>query len=425
MSRRTIRILIIFASALLIALVVTQIFWVKRAVVLEQTHFSNTVSSALTKVVQTIQKHSGDSTMLPEPVAQIEGNFFRARTQDTLHPYYLKSLLKSEFANSDIREDFRFNIYDCFNDSIVYHETIEFKDEQDRNYETEMPDVTWDEDDGHYFSVYFYNRNQSLWAKMNFWIYSSILVFFVILFFAFTLYIILKQKRMSEVKTDFINNMTHEFKTPLSTIDLSAGVLLKPDIAKNKVRLKKYAEIIQTENKRLQNHVDKILQIAPESGNGRTTENKEVDIHKLIKNTAETFDLNIKAANGSLTVELKAEQSMVRGDYELLSGAINNIVENAVKYCKDAPNIKITTSNSNKFIKIDIEDEGIGIPQRELTKVFDKFYRVPTGNIHNVKGFGIGLSYVKAVVHQHKGRVKLQSREGKGSDFSVFLPIEA
>lgn len=363
--------------------------------------------------------------MLPEPVAQIEGNFFRARTQDTLHPYYLKSLLKSEFANSDIREDFRFNIYDCFNDSIVYHETIEFKDEQDRNYETEMPDVTWDEDDGHYFSVYFYNRNQSLWAKMNFWIYSSILVFFVILFFAFTLYIILKQKRMSEVKTDFINNMTHEFKTPLSTIDLSAGVLLKPDIAKNKVRLKKYAEIIQTENKRLQNHVDKILQIAPESGNGRTTENKEVDIHKLIKNTAETFDLNIKAANGSLTVELKAEQSMVRGDYELLSGAINNIVENAVKYCKDAPNIKITTSNSNKFIKIDIEDEGIGIPQRELTKVFDKFYRVPTGNIHNVKGFGIGLSYVKAVVHQHKGRVKLQSREGKGSDFSVFLPIEA
>lgn len=425
MSRRTIRILIFFASALLFALVVTQIFWVKRAVILEQTHFNNTVSTVLTNVVHTIQKHSGDSTMLPQPVTQIESNFFRARTQDTLHPFYLKSLLKSEFANADIREDFRFNIYDCFNDSIVYHETIEFENNEENAFQTEMPPVSWDEDDGHYFSVYFYNRNKSLWAKMNFWIYSSVLVVFVILFFALTLYIILKQKRMSEVKTDFINNMTHEFKTPLSTIDLSAGVLLKPDISQNTERLKKYAEIIQTENKRLQSHVDKILQIAPDGKGNAVPERKKIDVHELILRIKESFQLNVEAAGGTLNLKLNADKNTVKGDYDLLSGALNNLVENAVKYCTDSPEISISTSNQNKFLQIDVKDKGIGIPKTETRKIFDKFYRVPTGNIHDVKGFGIGLSFVKSVVERHKGYIKLSSEAGKGSTFSVFLPIEA
>lgn len=425
MSRRTIRILIFFASALLIALVVTQIFWVKRAVVLEQTHFSNTVSTVLTNVVHTIQKHSGDSTMLPEPVTEIESNFFRARTQDTLHPYYLKSLLKSEFVNADIREDFRFNIYDCFNDSIVYHETIELNDDNEGDFNAEMPPVSWNEDDGHYFSVYFHNRTKSLWAKMDFWIYSSILVFFVILFFAFTLYIILKQKRLSEIKTDFINNMTHEFKTPLSTIDLSAGVLLKPNITENKERLKKYAEIIQTENKRLQQHVDKILQIAPEGGGNAAPELEKVDVHSLIKSSAETFQLNIKASSGKLTLNLNANKAVVKGDFDLLTGALNNLIENAVKYSYDKPEITISTSNHKKYIRIDVQDRGIGIPKSEINKVFEKFYRVPTGNVHNVKGFGIGLSFVKSVIEKHKGYIKLTAQPGAGSVFSVFLPVEA
>ncbi len=425
MSRRTIRILIFFATTLLLALVITQIFWVRRALVLEQNHFEGTVSSALTNVVHTIQKHAGDSTMLQEPVTQIDNNFFRVRTQDTLHPYYLKSLLKAEFMNTDIREDFKFNIYDCFNDTIVYHEVIEFSSDADQDLNIEMPAVSWDEDDGHYFSVYFHNRNKSLWAKMEFWIYSSILVFFVILFFALTLYIILKQKRMSEIKTDFINNMTHEFKTPLSTIDLSANVLLKSDITKHPERLLTYAKIIKTENERLQSHVSRILQLAPESGRVKACGNERIDLHNLLKRCSKAFQLNVSAAGGSLTLNLNARAYHVEGDEQLLYGAFNNIIDNAVKYSLEQPEVVITTENTRNEIHIRFSDSGIGIPKKEQRRIFDKFYRVPTGDVHDVKGFGIGLSFVASVLEKHKGRVEVTSEEGKGSTFSVILPAQA
>ncbi len=433
MKRKTIRNIIILAAALLLSLITTQIVWVGKAFEFQEKQFNYDIKDALKNVAQQILKHKKDSSLLIDPVKQISSNQFNVSINDILHPYYLESLLNKEFGKHQIDLGYEYAIYDCFTDSVVFSKIVTSGNSSD----AEMPnpaEMKW-EKDGHYFSVYFPSKSQHLLKRMGFWIFSTTILFIVILFFVYTISIILKQKRISEIKNDFINNMTHELKTPISTIGLSSEVLLRPDILENPERFKNYAQIIYHENSRLKMQVDRVLQMASLEKEEIQLNTQLIDVHEVIKNSVNTFKLIVEEREGSLKTELFAVNPKIFADEVHLTNIIHNLLDNANKYSPQKPEIIIITQNldSGKFenkksskyvdgIVVSVADRGLGIKSEDQSFIFDKFYRVPTGNLHDVKGFGLGLNYVKTMVNAHGGKIKVKSVPGKGSNFEIWFP---
>ncbi len=251
---------------------------------------------------------------------------------------------------------------------------------------------------------------------------SVILTLIILGIFIYTIYVIFKQKQLSEIKNDFINNMTHELKTPISTISLASQMLKDKSIPLAVKNLDQISLIIENESKRLGFHVEKVLQMAIIDKGGLQLKRKKVNVHKILESILINTRLKINEQNGTLYTELKAENQIIYADELHISNIFANLLDNAIKYSKNNPKIEVRTSNKNGYIVVSIKDYGIGIRKENQKKIFEKFYRVPTGNIHDVKGFGLGLSYVKKIIDEHKGDIKLTSEKGKGSQFDVYLP---
>ena len=237
--------------------------------------------------------------------------------------------------------------------------------------------------------------------------------------------IILRQKKISEMKTDFINNMTHEFKTPIATISLAADSIVSPIISGNKDKVNRFAGIIKQENLRMLNQVEKVLQMAKIDKEEFDLKKVDLDMHKIILQAAEHIQLKVAQRSGSISTNLMATNPLFKGDKTHISNIIHNLLDNAEKYSKGEPKITIATKSDTKGLSVIISDQGIGMTTESQKNIFDKFYRVHTGNIHDVKGFGLGLSYVKALVEAHKGEVTVESELGKGSTFTIYLPYES
>ncbi|HTB32407.1 MAG TPA: HAMP domain-containing sensor histidine kinase, partial [Bacteroidia bacterium] len=252
---------------------------------------------------------------------------------------------------------------------------------------------------------------------------SILLIVLIIGAFYFTISTIIRQKKLSEIKSDFINNMTHEFKTPISTIGLAGEVLSDKTIEKTPESTEKYLKIIKDENKRLAGLVENVLQAAVLDKGKLKFKVQECDIHQIISDVIQSLNLQIQNKGGSITTEFKAQRYSLFADRMHLGNIIYNLIDNALKYSKENLQIKVATSSTANGISISVQDNGIGIRKEDQKKIFETFYRVPTGNIHNVKGFGLGLSYVKAVVEKHGGHVEVESELGEGSTFLVYLPF--
>jgi two-component system phosphate regulon sensor histidine kinase PhoR len=225
------------------------------------------------------------------------------------------------------------------------------------------------------------------------------------------------------MKTDFINNMTHEFKTPIATISLAADSLNNPVVLKNEEKILRFSRIIKQENIRMHKQVEKVLQMALLDKKDFNLKWTSVDMHDLILSAIENISLQVETREGSVKGFLNASESIVKGDHTHLSNIINNLLDNANKYSPQKPHITVFTRNVDKGLEIMVKDEGIGLSREVRKFIFDKFYRVPTGNLHNVKGFGLGLSYVKTMVEAHKGKIDVRSELGKGSSFILYFPF--
>jgi len=258
---------------------------------------------------------------------------------------------------------------------------------------------------------------------MGIWTFSSIVLLLVIIFFSYSLFVILKQKRLSEIQKDFINNMTHEFKTPLSTIGLSTTVLKDPNIINQPDRLLNYATIIEKENERLKQHVERVLQVAQLEKKDIELKKEIVDIHNVLEETTKSISHNLLGKNGKINHNLNAVNYKLPADKLHISNIFMNLFDNAIKYCQTNPLIIINTYSTRNKLYIEIIDNGVGINSENKKRVFQKFYRVPTGNIHDVKGFGLGLSYVKTILLAHHGNITLESAPGEGCVFKIWLPI--
>ncbi len=259
---------------------------------------------------------------------------------------------------------------------------------------------------------------------MGIWIFSTTILLIVMIYFAYTTFVILRQKKLSEIRTDFINNLTHEFKTPISTISLSTDVLLDDDTRNNPEKVAQYTEIIKQENNRLKIQVDKVLQLATLDVKTIVL-NKEVkDAHKLVLDAMRGFSLILKEREGEIQTNLNASKSALNVDSLHFTNIIYNLIDNAIKYSPEKPRLLISTENIKNSFLLKIEDNGIGIEKNQQKHIFDKFYRVSTGDIHDVKGFGLGLSYVKTIVELLNGKISLESEIGKGCRFTIEIPID-
>lgn len=234
------------------------------------------------------------------------------------------------------------------------------------------------------------------------------------------------QKKLSEMKNDFINNMTHEFKTPISTISLAAQMLNDPSMAKSPAMFNHISGVINDETKRLRFLVEKVLQMSLFDKQKSMFKMKAIDVNELIENVINTFNLKVGQYNGSIESDLKATNTVIEADEIHITNVIFNLMDNAVKYRREDVNLllKVNTWNENNKIYISIEDNGIGIKKENLKKIFEKFYRVHTGNLHKVKGFGLGLAYVKKIITEHGGSIKAESELNVGTKFIITLPIK-
>jgi two-component system phosphate regulon sensor histidine kinase PhoR len=421
MNRKTIRLIIFFAVFTVIGIFSFQIFWVQRAYSLQEKQFNERVHVALTNVVAEVQRMNNDSSAIYEPVKQISSNYFLAATNDTLHPYLIESLLTNEFKSRNLHSDFEYVIYDCFTDSIVFGNYVDLEAEAKSMVYRTSNREKWNKV-SHYFGVYFPEKELYLLDEMGIWIVSTIFLLLVVIFFSYTIWVILRQKKLSEIRTDFINNMTHELKTPISTISLSTEVLSNPNITKDPKRLANYASIIKEESERLKSQVDKVLQMATLERKNVELEMKNLDLHSIIKKTVEGFELILGANEGTIIQKLKARSPEIYGDEMHITNILFNLIDNAIKYSDKKPLIEISTEDYKNGIYLRVKDNGIGMSRDEQKHVFEKFYRVPTGDKHDVKGFGIGLNYVRKIVKQHHGKIQLKSEPKVGSTFRIYFP---
>jgi two-component system phosphate regulon sensor histidine kinase PhoR len=275
-----------------------------------------------------------------------------------------------------------------------------------------------------YLYVYFPKQDTYLLKETGLWVIPTfVLTAMLIGIFIFTIMIILKQKKLSEIKNDFINNMTHELKTPISTISLASQMLRDNTVTNTPRTIEHISGIIFQESKRLTTQVEKVLQMAVFNEGKLKLKFKEVNINALINSVVLNFELRVKSKNGELFSDLKAEPSIIKGDEVHITNVLFNLLDNAVKYSKDEPKIEISTIYEDGYVILSVKDNGIGISKEHLGQIFERFYRVPTGNVHDVKGFGLGLSYVKIIVDAHRGKVKVDSVLNKGTKFMIYFPI--
>ena len=273
-------------------------------------------------------------------------------------------------------------------------------------------------------SVYFPEKDSFIYKTLN-WLLLISLIFSIIVLvsFAASIYFILKQKKISEMKSDFINNMTHEFKTPIATISVAADSIANSKIIENPERIRYFIEMIKKENLRMNRQVEDILTIARLDKKDFEFKWESFNLHIVIEDAMQSIVLQVEKKGGSITAELLAVNPVATSDFSHFANLIYNLLDNANKYSLNAPEIRISTRNSEKGVLITVEDKGIGMSKGVQSRIFERFYRQTSGNIHNVKGFGLGLSYVKAVLEANRGSIGVHSEPGKGSRFEVFIPF--
>lgn len=422
MRRRTIRIIIILAMLSMAGIIITQVYWVRKQFDLNKEEFDFKVNLSLKNVAQAILDYNGNKSKLVYPVNQVASNYFAVNVNDHIDANILEYHLKLEFEKYNIIADFQYTIYDCYGKKVVYESFI--SKEGEKAPITQRIDLPKWENENYFFTIYFPSKNANIVSQMGVWIFSTTVLLIVLVFFGISIFIIIKQERLSTIQKDFINNMTHEFKTPISTISISSEILKNPNIIKTPERLNSYATIIQDEAMRLKNQVERVLQMATLDREEIKLKLEVLDAHEVIIKSVQNIQPSLIAQNAEINYALQATRHLINADKLHFTNIIFNLVDNATKYCKEVPKVSIITKSDQENFYLLVKDNGIGINAENKRKIFDKFYRVPTGNVHDVKGFGLGLNYVKIMMKAHKGSISVESEPGQGATFILQFPLK-
>jgi two-component system, OmpR family, phosphate regulon sensor histidine kinase PhoR len=341
---------------------------------------------------------------------------------DRLDTGNVKKLLKNYLLEKGITQDFELGLLRDAKEMIPIGQVSDLKVLQNSGIQSKLfpNDILGKE---HYLFVYFPEKSSHVIRQVWLPISSSLLFILVIIFcFIYAIKVIIRQKALSDIKNDFINNMTHEFKTPLATVSLAVEALQDPELSNQDKFRTRYLGIIKDENKRLVAQVEKVLQAAALDKNDFSLKIETLDLQDLLESALDQISLQIENRGGKVEFINKLKNPEIEGDPFHLTHIFNNLLDNANKYSRDNPKIRVEVKENNEKVTVSIQDQGIGMSKEAQKKIFDKFYRVPTGNVHDVKGFGLGLSYVKTMIEAHKGEIQVHSELGKGSTFTINLP---
>ncbi|PKP42302.1 MAG: hypothetical protein CVT95_12550 [Bacteroidetes bacterium HGW-Bacteroidetes-12] len=370
-------------------------------------------------------KENEKSILIDEILESLyEMNRFRGVKERVEH-IAIDSLIKEELTSRGIKTEFVFGIFDYDGNDVLREDTL-------KNTHNIRMSGYWAQifpndifDTPHFLSIFFPHKTGFLLKSMWMMLLSSIVLLLIIIWaFTFTIQTIFKQKKLSEIKNDFINNMTHELKTPISTISLACEALNDKDLCADDNIKHNYVNMIHQENERLGILVERVLKSATWDKTDLKLNKEIFDFHEVLKNVIENISIQIVNKNGIIHQKLEATNTKIKADKVHVVNLIYNLLDNANKYSPNQPEITVCTKNSRDGIVFSVSDKGLGIKKENVTKIFEKFYRVPTGDVHNVKGFGLGLNYVKAIVDKHQGEINVMSEIKKGTTFQIYLPYE-
>ena len=414
MSR--LRLLVVLSVLSIIGILAMQAVWVHNAYTLRERQFRQSAFIALQDVADDVAQLN-HFTLNRYAVTQLSTDYFIVNTDAPIDPVTLETFIQQSLQAHNLFTDYEYGIYNCETDRMVYGAYVSTSSSaltktklQNGKNLPKFPRYTY------YFGIRFPNQTTFVAGQLTGWIWSTVAVLLVVIFFGYTLSVVLKQQRLTEVQRDFINNITHELQTPVSTIRIAADVLQSESIAQQPDRLKQYARVLGEESQRLQKQINSVLQLARSERTGFVLDVSEVDIHELMTATANAFAPHI-------ILDLSASNSMILADRYHLETSLNNLIDNALKYCNTTPCVVLHTRLEQDQLVWSVSDNGIGIAPENKKTVFRQFFRVASGHTHNVKGFGLGLYYVNQVTRAHDWRLTLQSELGRGSKFTITCPV--
>ncbi len=420
MRNPAIRLVILLGVIAIIGIISIQVYFFQITFDNEERKLNQKIQVALWDVVEQIYELNNIEYAGKNPVYQHSSDYYVVNVNDFIDADILEHYLVKTFEKQGIKLDFEYAIYDCHTDEMLYGKYINLGEKKDKPSKITLPKY---DDFIYYFGIYFPWRKQYLLGNIDsIYVLSGILIF-VVLFLGYALNVILKQKRFSELQKDVVNNLTHEFKTPLSSIVLSTEVLSENDILKEPERIKSYAKIIKLQVNSLLEHIEKILGMKEIESSGRLSK-KNINLHDLLYNSLENIAWRVNDRKGHYSIDLKANNYFIYADSFHLNNLILNLIDNSLKYCRKRPKIGIETHSTKRYLLLKFIDNGIGIEKKYQKKIFKKFYRIPTGNIHDVKGFGLGLSYVKNIINKHCWKYKMNSKPGIGTEFTITIPLK-
>ncbi|KPE49923.1 sensor histidine kinase [Chryseobacterium indologenes] len=415
MEIKRLNIIITLGFVAIIGILTAQLLWTRQAYNLEDKKFNQKVNIALLEVVE---KLSGGKTSFTEnPVQNIANDYYVVNINNEFHPVVLEHYLKTEFTRFQINTDYVYALYNCHSDKMIYGKYIPKNQESSNNKRINFPkhkNLTY------YFSIRFPDKTTYLISSLRFWYLLTFALIIILLVYVYSIYTIIQQKKFSELQRDFINNMTHEFKTPLSSILLASEALNKHDTIQENSKLRTYTSIIINQSYKLNSHIEKILNIARTDTSGLSLKLQKIMLLPFIQEIAAT--LMQKNENLSIHIDIESNASVMADEFHF-TNILYNLLDNSVKYCETHPEIIISSHKDSKGLYLKFKDNGMGIPAKNIPHIFDKFYRVNTQKSDEVTGFGLGLFYVKKIVQQHGWKISVENNADHGITITIFFPF--
>lgn len=417
MKTKKLNIIIVLGLFATIGILIAQLLWTKEAFTIEEKKFSQKVHVALLEVVKQLYEGTNHDLPVDNPIRKIANDYYIVNIDNDFEPEILEFYLKTEFTKFNITTDFEYAMYNCQSDEMVYGNYISLSNKANKESSVYFPKH---KNLVYYFAIRFPNENAYLFSSLRFWFILSFALIIILLVYVYSIYTIIQQKKYSELQRDFINNMTHEFKTPLSSILLASNYLNQQEVIKSDEKLEKYSSIIINQSQKLNHHIEKILNIAKSDNSPLQLDKKEFFILPVFQSVLE----NMQLKHEDLLVEIHSES-----DYKIIAdefhftNIIHNLIDNSIKYCDVAPHIIISILKEKKQLRVTFSDNGIGISNKNSNFIFDKFYRIPSAKSNEVNGFGLGLYYVKKICTQHNWKIFAENNTSKGITITILIPV--
>lgn len=416
MKLNKLNIIIILGLVAIIGILVAQMLWTKEAYNIEEKKFSQKTHVALLEVVKKLYEGTNHDLPAENPVKKMSNDYYVVNIDNDFEPEILEFYLKSEFAKANINTDFEYAMYNCQSDEMVYGNYVSFNQKSKKSTSVYFPKH---KNFVYYFAIRFPNETSYLFSSLKFWFVLSFALIVILLVYVYSIVVILQQRKYSELQRDFINNMTHEFKTPLSSILLASNYLMKQEKIMTDEKLEKYTGIIINQSNKLNSHIEKILNINKSDNAPLALEKKEIHVIPILNDVIE----NIKLKHEQLYVTIDAAKDYsIEADVFHFTNIIYNLLDNSIKYSDNTPEITIRISEENNQLKLEFTDNGIGIPNKKIHDIFDKFYRIPSAKSNEVNGFGLGLYYVKKICTLHRWKIKAANNPISGITITLIIP---